>query len=141
PAFQFYMVVPSLLIVVLDAGIHGAAAWLPALAGVAFVAVAVWQRHVPRRRNLAVVMAVLAFVLVGLPYGVAFKLVTVSGGVTLPLAVYPFGCLAGQPFPTPAVEAVSTLPFLFYRGFTIYGGNVASALAGEFAFSMSLSFG
>ena len=141
PAFQFYMVVPSLLIVVLDAGIHGAAAWLPALAGVAFVAVAVWQRHVPRRRNLAIVMAVLAFVLVGLPYGVAFKLVTVSGVVTLPFAVYAFGRLAGARFPTPAVMAVATLPFLFYRGFTIYGGNVASTLAGEFAFSMSLSLG
>jgi hypothetical protein len=141
PAFQFYMVLPSLLIVVLDAGIHGAAAWLPALAGVAFVAVAVWQRHVPRRRNLAIVLAVLAFVLVGLPYGIAFKLVTVSGVVTLPLAVYAFGRLAGARFPTPAVMAVATLPFLFYRGFTIYGGNVASTLAGEFAFSMSLSLG
>jgi hypothetical protein len=141
PAFQFYMVLPSLLIVVLDVGIHGAAAWLPALAGVAFVAVAVWQRHVPRRRNLAIVMAVLAFVLVGLPYGVAFKLVTVSGVVALPLAVYAFGRLAGARFPTPAVMAVATLPFLFYRGFTIYGGNVASTLAGEFAFSMSLSLG
>jgi hypothetical protein len=141
PAFQFYMVVPSLLIVVLDAGIHGAAAWLPALAGVAFVAVAVWQRHAPRRRNLAIVMAVVAFALVGLPYGVAFKLVTVSGVVTLPLAVYAFGRLAGARFPTPAVMAVATLPFLFYRGFTIYGGNVASTLAGEFAFSMSLSLG
>ena len=141
PAFQFYMVVPSLLIVVLDAGIHGTAAWLPALAGVAFVALAVWQRHFPRRRNLSVVMAVLAFTLVGLPYGVAFKLVTVSGVVTLPLAVYAFGRLAGARFPTPAVMAVATLPFLFYRGFTIYGGNVASTLAGEFAFSMSLSLG
>ncbi len=141
PAFQFYMVVPSLLIVALDAGIHGAAAWLPALAGVAFVAVAVWQRHAPRRRNLAIVMAVLAFALVGLPYGVAFKLVTVSGVVTLPLAVYAFGRLAGARFPTPAVMAVATLPFLFYRGFTIYGGNVASTLAGEFAFSMSLTLG
>ena len=34
---------------------------------------------------------------------------------------------------------MATLPFLFYRGFTIYGGNIASTLAGEFAFSMSLS--
>ena len=35
--------------------------------------------------------------------------------------------------------AVATLPFLFYRGFTIYGGNIPSTLAGEFAFSISLS--
>ena len=141
PAFQFYMVVPSLLIVVLDAGIHGWAALLPAAAGVGFVALAVRQRNAPRRRNLSIVMAVLALALVGLPYGVAFKLVTVSGVVTLPLAVYAFGRLAGARFPTPAVMAVATLPFLFYRGFTIYGGNVASTLAGEFAFSMSLSLG
>ncbi|MGH9192622.1 MAG: hypothetical protein ACRDZ0_09160, partial [Acidimicrobiales bacterium] len=117
PAFHFYMVVPSLLIVVLDAGIHGPAALLPAAVGVGFVAVAVRQRHLPRLRNLAVAMAVLAFALVGLPYGVAFKLVTVSGVVTLPLAIYAFGRLAGARFPTPAVMAVATLPFLFYRGF------------------------
>jgi hypothetical protein len=141
PAFQFYMVMPSLLIVALDAGIHGWAALLPAAAGVGFVALAVRQRNAPRQRNLSIVMAVLAFALVGLPYGVAFKLVTVSGVVTLPLAVYAFGRLAGARFPTPAVMAVATLPFLFYRGFTIYGGNVASTLAGEFAFSMSLSLG
>ena len=141
PAFQFYMVVPSLLIVALNAGIHGWAALLPAAVGVGFVALAVWQRHLPRLRNLSIGMAVLAFALVGLPYGVAFKLVTVSGVVALPLAVYAFGRLAGARFPTPAVMAVATLPFLFYRGFTIYGGNVASTLAGEFAFSMSLSLG
>ena len=34
---------------------------------------------------------------------------------------------------------MATLPFLFYRGFTIYGGNIPSTLAGEFAFSISLS--
>jgi hypothetical protein len=82
---------------------------------------------------------VLAFTLVGLPYGIAFKLVTVSGVLTLPIAVYAFGRLARLDFPTPAVLAVSSLPFLFYRGFTIYGGNIPSTLAGEFAFSMALS--
>jgi hypothetical protein len=141
PAFQFYMVVPSLFIVVLNAGIHGWAALLPAFVGFGLVGVAVWQRHLPRLRNLSIAGAVVAFALVGFSYGVAFKLVTISGVVALPLAAYAFGRLAGARFPTPAVMAVATLPFLFYRGFTIYGGNVASTLAGEFAFSMSLSFG
>ena len=141
PAFQFYMVVPSLVIVVLDAGINGWPALLPAAIGAGFVGLAVRQRHLPRVRNLAIAVAVMAFALIGLPYGVAFKLVSVSGVVTLPLAAYAFGRLAGARFPTPAVMAVATLPFLFYRGFTIYGGNVASTLAGEFAFSMSLSLG
>jgi hypothetical protein len=141
PAFQFYMVVPSLVIVVLDAGIHGWLGLLPAAAGAGLVAVAIRQRHLPRLRNLAIVGAVVAFCLVGLSYGVAFKLVSVSGLVTLPLAAYAFARLADARFPTPAVMAVATLPFLFYRGFTIYGGNVPSTLAGEFAFSMSLSLG
>ncbi|HEY8525498.1 MAG TPA: hypothetical protein VIL48_11070 [Acidimicrobiales bacterium] len=141
PAYQFYMVVPSLAIVALNAGVHGWVGLLPALAGAGLVAYAVARRAEPRARNLAIVGAVAALLLVGLPYGVAFKLVSVSGLVTLPVAAYAFGRLTNLRFPTPAVLAVATLPFLFYRGFTIYGGNIASTLAGEFAFSMALSLG
>jgi hypothetical protein len=43
-------------------------------------------------------------------------------------------------FPGPACLAVATLPFLFDRTFTIYGGNVASTLAGEYSFSIALAF-
>jgi len=75
-----------------------------------------------------------------LPYGIAFKLVTVVGLVSLPVAAYAFGRLSGMRFPGPPLLAVATVPFLFDRGFTIYGGNIASTLAGEFAFSISLSF-
>jgi hypothetical protein len=139
PAYQFYMVVPSLMIVLLNVGVHGWAALAPAAVGLAGAIVAVVRWHDPRVRRLAVAGAVAGFALVGLPYGVAFKLVSVSGVATLPVAAYVFGRLAGARFPTPAVLAVATLPFLFYRGFTIYGGNVASTLAGEFAFSISLS--
>ncbi len=74
-----------------------------------------------------------------LPYGVAFKLVTVLGLLTLPVAAWAFGRLAGMRFPGPALLAVATVPFLFDRGFSIYGGNIASTLAGEFTFSISLS--
>ena len=139
PAYQFYMVVPSLLIVALNAGIHGWLGVLPAAAGMFLGAAALFAPLRPRARTLAAVGAVGAFALVGLPYGVAFKLVSVSGVATLPVAAYAFGRLSGLRFPTPAVLAIGTLPFLFYRGFTIYGGNIASTLAGEFAFSMSLS--
>ncbi len=76
---------------------------------------------------------------VDLSYGTAFKLVTVLGLLTLPAAAYAMGRLADLPFPGPALLAVATVPFLFNRDFTIYGGNVASTLAGEFAFSISLS--
>ncbi|HEX4905457.1 MAG TPA: hypothetical protein VFU93_08395 [Acidimicrobiales bacterium] len=94
PAFHFYMVLPSLAIVVLD---------------------------------------------VLLPYGVAFKLVAVSGLLALPVALYAFGRLARLPFPGPQLLAVAGVPFLFDRSFSIYGGNVPSTLAGEFAFSISLA--
>jgi hypothetical protein len=139
PAYHFYMVVPSLLIVVLDAGVQGWGGLVPALVAAALLVVALAHRHDRRAHFLAITGAVVALALVGLPYGIAFKWVTVSGLLTLPPAAYALGRLAGARFPTPAVMAVATLPFLFYRGFSIYGGNVPSTLAGEFAFSMSLS--
>jgi hypothetical protein len=74
-----------------------------------------------------------------LPYGVAFKLVSVSGLIGLPVAAWAFGRLARMRFPGPACLAAATLPFLFSRNFTIYGGNIASTLAGEFAFSIALA--
>ena len=74
-----------------------------------------------------------------LPYGVALKLVSVAGLVSLPVAAWAFGRLAGLRSPGPACLAVATVPFLFDRSFTIYGGNIASTLAGEFSFSISLS--
>lgn len=75
-----------------------------------------------------------------MPYGIAFKLVSVSGLVAMPVAAWAFGRLAGIRFPGPACLAVATLPFLFDRTFTIYGGNVASTLAGEYSFSIALAF-
>jgi hypothetical protein len=72
-------------------------------------------------------------------YNVAFKLVTVLGMVTLPLAAWAMGRLARAPRPVPACLAVATLPYLFDRSYTIYGGNIFSTLAGEFAFSIGLS--
>jgi hypothetical protein len=74
-----------------------------------------------------------------LPYSIAFKLVTVLGVLSLPVAAWAFGKLSGMQNPAPACLAVATVPFLFDRSFTIYGGNIPSTLAGEFAFSISLS--
>jgi hypothetical protein len=97
PAYQFYMVIPSLLIVFLD---------------------------------------VVLFV----PYNVAFKLIAVSGLLALPVCAWAMGRLARLPFPMPAALAVASVPFTFDRSFSIYGGNAASTLAGEFAFTISLCF-
>jgi hypothetical protein len=85
----------------------------------------------------ALAIALLSFVL---PYGIAFKLVTVSGVLALPIAAWAFGRLTRLPFPIAPLMAVAATWFLFDTSFSIYGGNVASTLAGEFAFSIALSF-
>jgi phosphomannomutase len=76
-----------------------------------------------------------------IPYDIAFKLISVLGLITLPIAAWALGRLARMRFPMPAVLAAATLPFIFSREFTIYGGNIASTMAGEFSFSISLSLG
>lgn len=94
PAFQFYMLPPALLVVLLD---------------------------------------------LVLPYGIALKLVTVLGVVAMPICAYVMGRLFRLPPPGPALLAVALTLFLFDRSWTIYGGNLASTLAGEYSFSISLS--
>ncbi len=84
----------------------------------------------------------LAIILLSLvmPYGVAFKLVSISGLVSLPFCCYFFGRMMRLRFPGPALFAVAAVPFLFYDGFTIYGGNIFSTMAGEYSYSIGLSF-
>ncbi len=96
PLYRFYMVVPALMIVGLNA---------------------VW-----------------------IPYGVAFKIVAILGLVTLPFCCWAFGRLARFRYPMPELMALAGLLFLFDESFSIYGGNVKSTMAGEFSFSIALSF-
>ncbi len=74
-----------------------------------------------------------------LPYAVAFKLIAVLGVCAMPAAAWAFGRLSGLRFPGPPMLAAVTVFFLFDSSWTIYGGNVASTMAGEFAFAISLS--
>jgi hypothetical protein len=74
-----------------------------------------------------------------IPYNVAFKLVSVAGILALPVAAWFFAKSAGLRHPGPVLVGLAALPFLFDRNFTIYGGNIASTLAGEFSFSISLA--
>ncbi len=137
PAYHFYMVVPALAILAVNAGFNplfGVPMALVALGG-AFAASRRWPEH----RALAWSVAGLVSVLViALPYGISFKLVAVAGLVLFPLSAYAMGRLAGSPQPLPGFMALGATVFLFDTNFTIYGGNIASTLAGEFAFSLSL---
>ena len=94
PMYQFYMVIPALVVVIV---------------------------------NLI------------LPYGIALKLVSVLGIVTLPFVCWLFGRLNGLKKPIPEVFAVAAVWFLFDDTFRIYGGNIASTMAGEYSFSIALS--
>ncbi len=75
-----------------------------------------------------------------IPYDIAFKLLTAAPMILMPVAAWLMGRISKAPFPVPAVLAASTLPYIFGTEFTIYGGNIASTLAGEFAFAWGLWF-
>ena len=196
PAFTFYMVVPSLLVVWIDAGlglhtavfaylavalaagavvmavarragrpisqcwaialgvagIAGAAKLFVddpvanrALAGLLLPAVAAWWawyglRGRPRWRvGAAAAAAAVALLAVPMPYGVALKLVTIAGVVALPVAVWVMARLGGVSAEGQVLASVATLLFLFDRSFNIYGGNLMSTMAGEFAYSLGLA--
>jgi hypothetical protein len=74
-----------------------------------------------------------------LPYGVAFKLVTVLGLLALPAATYFLVRAMRFARPTSLVAAAAGGSFVFMESFSIYGGNIPSTLAGEFSFSWSFA--
>lgn len=76
---------------------------------------------------------------VGLSYGVAMKVVSVLGLITLPACCWAFGRLAKFRYPLPELFAFAGLAFALDESFTIYGGNVKSTMAGEFSHSIALS--
>lgn len=86
-----------------------------------------------------------ALVIVGLdvfiPYGVAFKVVTVMGLVALPFASYALARGLGFDRWTSAVAGAAGGSFVFMESYSIYGGNIPSTLAGEFSFSWSFALG
>jgi len=76
-----------------------------------------------------------------LPYGVAFKIVTVAGLVSLPFASYYFARCMGLSRPVALVGGLAGSTFIFMESFTIFGGNTLSTLAGEYSFSWSFAIG
>jgi len=74
-----------------------------------------------------------------LPYGVAFKVVTVMGLLALAPAAYYLARSMRLSRHVAIVAAGSGAVFAFLESYSIYGGNVASTLAGEFAYSWSFS--
>jgi len=74
-----------------------------------------------------------------LPYGEALKIVSVLGVLSFPVCAWAFGRLVGLRHLYPALLAVAATWFIWDESWQIYGGNIASTMAGEFSFSISLS--
>ena len=76
-----------------------------------------------------------------MPYDVAFKIVTISGPVMLPAGAYYFAKGMRAPFPAPPAFALAALGMLVQErtDWNIYGGNIASTLAGEYSFAIALA--
>ncbi|MEA2461239.1 MAG: hypothetical protein QOH90_1416, partial [Actinomycetota bacterium] len=73
-----------------------------------------------------------------MPYAISFKLGTILGTFFLPVSFYIMLRLLRFRFPTPLVGAILATSFLFMDSFTIYGANIASSLAGEYSFALSV---
>jgi len=73
------------------------------------------------------------------PYALAFKWATVLGSLLLPVAAWAMGRLFGMRRAFPGALAALTLCYLFDYTYTIYGGNLFSTLAGEYAYSLSIA--
>ncbi|MGI9665506.1 MAG: hypothetical protein ACR2N2_00155 [Acidimicrobiia bacterium] len=74
-----------------------------------------------------------------LPYGIAFKLVTIAGLVALPVCSYFMVRFFGFTRFVAAIAGVAGSLFVFMESYSIFGANIKSTLAGEFSFSWSFA--
>ncbi|MEW5733716.1 MAG: 6-pyruvoyl-tetrahydropterin synthase-related protein [Thermodesulfobacteriota bacterium] len=74
-----------------------------------------------------------------LPLTVSFKMGTVAGIFALPAATYAMLRMIGVQRPAPVLGAALSLLFLFMGGNSMWGGNLASTMAGEFCYGMGFS--
>jgi uncharacterized membrane protein len=99
-----------------------------------------WYAGMPTYRFYMVLPAFMILLAdVVLPYGVAMKVISIIGLITLPACCWAFGRLAKFRYPMPELFAVAGVCFALDESFSIYGGNLRSTMAGEFSFSISLS--
>jgi hypothetical protein len=86
-------------------------------------------------------LSFLLIILLGtvVPLPIAFKLGTVLGTFALPVSAYALVRLLGFRFPSPVLASGAAAVFLLQCGNSMWGGNLQSTLAGEFAFSLGFA--
>jgi hypothetical protein len=100
-----------------------------------------WYAGLPAYRFYMVIPALAIVALdVVLPYGIAFKLIVVSGLIAFPWCAYFMGRITKLAYPLPELMVIGATFFLLDESFTIYGGNIPSTMAGEFSHSIALAF-
>lgn len=82
------------------------------------------------------IIAILSYVI---PFNIAFKLVTLLGIFFLPITAFLSMRLMRFRFPIPPLAALICLFFLFRESGIAAGGTIKSALAGQFAYSLSVA--
>lgn len=82
----------------------------------------------------------IVFLDIVLPYGIAFKLVTIMGLVAMPAGSYYLARQIGAPRLVATMGGVAGGTFVLMESYAIYGGNIKSTLAGEYSFSWGMAF-
>lgn len=75
-----------------------------------------------------------------IPYGVAFKLVTLAALLAMPFGAYYLARQAGAPRFVAGLAGVGGGTFVLMESYAIYGGNIKSTLAGEYSYSWAMAF-
>lgn len=100
-----------------------------------------WYAGLPTYRFYMVIPALaIVFFDVFLPYGIAFKIIAVIGILAMPLCAWLMARWAKLAYPLPELLVIAVTVFMLDESFTIYGGNIASTMAGEFSFTMAMAF-
>jgi len=81
-------------------------------------------------------IALLSYVL---PFVVAFKIISLLGIFLLPICIFFMMKLLDFKFPAPIIAAIFSLFVLFDGTYSVWGGNIKSTLAGQFAYSLSFA--
>ena len=72
--------------------------------------------------------------------GLAFNLGSVFANFMLPFVVYFSFKIMNFKFPAPIIASLFTLPYLYNKGYSIFGGNFLSTLSGQFAHAYAVCF-
>jgi hypothetical protein len=74
-----------------------------------------------------------------IPINIAFKIVTLAAVLIFPIAFYLCLKWLKFKFPVPALAALFSVFLIFLEKHTIYGGNLPSALSGQFSHTASIA--